>query len=191
MRVWIDGDASYRRQVCRQPPGGAGSTKSKILGQNGDTLGDYAFRRVDQLNRMLRVSKLAVQQLVLKRVLSVVAGITLVGNQGREIVRVNRQIGVDIDPGLAVAQIPVVSTPGLIGHERNFYRISLREIDELTCVVSSLRQNHVDQPGRSPLINREPGTIGNLPLADRSIARQTDVELQDRFVEYGIVCVRY
>ncbi len=60
-----------------------------------------------------------------------VTGVALVRDQVSKEVRAGRKIRVDLDPALAVAEVPVVGRPGLVRDGLGVDSLAFRELDEL------------------------------------------------------------
>ena len=86
---------------------------------------------MDQEQRGLDPAERVDQPCLLARVLCVVAGVALVRDERREIVRAGREVCRDVDAAPAIAEVPVVGAPRLPGDELAVEPLPFGKIDEL------------------------------------------------------------
>ena len=174
----LRGRRRSRACAARRRPRRASRRRGRSSARLGDAFAEHGLRRRHELERLLDRALVAREQLLLDRVLGVMAGVDLVRGEVDQVEAGRRHVDVQHDAAAQIAVVVVERPPRLVGDRLDRQRLALGQLDERRGPPRAGSAAGRSAPGRRARRRRGAASRQRLAaLEERPVARQQLVEL--------------
>jgi hypothetical protein len=130
------------------------AVEDQLAAELRDALREDRRRRAEQRQGLFELTPLANERLPLPRAVGVMAGLSLVRHEVREVRRRKRQIGVDRDATTEPAETVIEAAPALSGYELDFDLLAVGQPDQIRGAFAQLCGDRLERCEERVLRNR-------------------------------------